>query len=173
MDEVGRTSGGRGSLPVARIVRAGPDAAGALTRIAFAAKRHWGYPERWIERWTAGLTIAPDFVRNNEVYAAIAGDETVGFYALVGEAPEVELEHLWVLPQSMGSGVGRALFGHALRTAAAAGAEAVRIEADPHAEGFYKRMGARRVGEEVYELDGARRVLPLLVAEPPDRERPD
>jgi hypothetical protein len=34
------------------------------------------------------------------------------------------------------------------------GAAAVRIEADPHAEGFSERIGARRVDEEVYELDG-------------------
>ena len=72
----------------------------------------------------------------------------------------------------MGTGVGRALFDHAMKTAAAAGAAAVKIEADPHAEGFYERMGARRIGEEVYELDGQRRVLPLLIAEPPDLERP-
>ncbi len=172
MDEVGSASGGRGSPPLVEIVRAGPDDARILTRIAFAAKRHWGYPERWIEHWTDGLTVAPEFVRNNEVYAAVEDERAVGFYALVGEAPEVELEHLWVLPESMGAGVGRALFDHALKTAAAAGAAAVKIEADPHAEGFYKRMGARRVGEEVYELDGRGRVLPLLVAQTPNRERP-
>jgi ribosomal protein S18 acetylase RimI-like enzyme len=155
------------------VVRASPDDAESLSRVAFAAKRHWGYPERWILQWTDGLTIAPEFVRDNEVYAAADGEKIVGFYALVGEGPKVELEHLWVLPETMGAGVGRALFDHALQTAAVAGAAAVKIEADPHAEGFYKRMGARRVGEEVYELDGQRRALPLLVVELPDRERPD
>jgi len=39
------------------------------------------------------------------------------------------------------------------------------IEADPNAEGFYRRMGARRVGEIVYALDGRERVLPLLTVE--------
>ena len=155
------------------VVRAIPEDAESLTRVAFAAKRHWGYPERWILRWTESLTIAPEFVRDNEVYVATDGERIVGFYALVGEAPQVELEHLWVLPEIMGTGVGRALFDHAMKTAAAAGVADVRIEADPHAEGFYEHMGARRVGEEVYELDGQSRVLPLLVAELPDRERPD
>jgi hypothetical protein len=36
------------------------------------------------------------------------------------------------------------------------------IEADPNAEGFYLRMGARRTGEVVYQLDGRERVLPLM-----------
>ena len=44
-------------------------------------------------------------------------------------------------------------------------AEVLEIEADPNAEGFYRRMGARRVGEIVYELDGRERVLPLLAVE--------
>ena len=38
----------------------------------------------------------------------------------------------------------------------------MEIEADPNAEGFYRRMGARRVDEIVYEIDGRERVLPLL-----------
>jgi hypothetical protein len=34
-----------------QIVRAKPEDAAALTQIAHAAKRHWDYPERWIEAW--------------------------------------------------------------------------------------------------------------------------
>jgi ribosomal protein S18 acetylase RimI-like enzyme len=144
------------------IRRAVPEDAGALSRIAFAAKGHWGYPGRWMERWREGLTIVPEFVEGNEVHAAIVRGQPAGFYALVGEGPRIELEHLWVLPEHMGAGVGRALFEHALERAAALGVETVRIEADPNAEGFYRRMGARRVGEISYELDGRKRVLPLL-----------
>jgi GNAT superfamily N-acetyltransferase len=142
--------------------RAEPDDAETLTRIAFAAKGYWGYPDRWMARWREGLTITPEFVRHNEVHAAVVAGEPVGFYALVGEGRRLELEHLWVLPERIGTGLGRDLFEHALRTAASLGAGEIRIEADPNAEGFYRRMGARRFGEEVYELDGRRRSLPLL-----------
>jgi GNAT superfamily N-acetyltransferase len=65
----------------------------------------------------------------------------------------------------MDLGLGRALFDHAVRRAAGLGAEVLAIEADPSAEGFYRRMGARRVGEIVYNLDGRERVLPLLAVE--------
>jgi hypothetical protein len=41
----------------------------------------------------------------------------------------------------------------------------VRIEGDPNAEGFYRRMGVRRVGEINYPMDGQKRTLPLLVME--------
>jgi GNAT superfamily N-acetyltransferase len=147
------------------ILRPRPGDAKVLTGISFAAKRYWGYPERWMERWRESLTITPDFIRRNEVYAAVVEGKPVGFYALVGEGREIELEHLWVTPEHIGAGVGRALFEHAVRRAAALGTRVVRIEADPNAEGFYRRMGANRVGEINYSIDGQRRMLPLLAVE--------
>ena len=145
--------------------RALPGDADALTRVAFAAKRYWGYPERWISHWSESLTITPEFVRDNEVYAAVSGGEPFGFYALAGTGHELELEHLWVSPAWIGSGAGRLLFEHAMDRAASRGANRMEIEADPNAEGFYLRMGARRAGENVYEIEGQRRVLPRMVVE--------
>ena len=149
----------------AEIRRAAPRDAEALSRIAFAAKGHWGYPEHWMERWRECLTITPEFVGRNEVHVATVEGEPAGFYALVGDGPKIELEHLWVLPERMGTGMGRALFDHATGRAAALGAEVLGIEADPNAEGFYGHMGATRIGEIVYELEGRERVLPLLAVE--------
>ena len=142
-----------------------PGDAEVLTRIAFAAKRYWGYPERWIRHWSESLTITPEFVRDNEVYAAISGGESFGFYALTGTGCELELEHLWVLPAWIGSGTGRLLFEHAMDRAASRGANLVEIEADPNAEGFYLRMGARHVGENVYDIEGHRRALPRMLVD--------
>jgi GNAT superfamily N-acetyltransferase len=153
------------------IRRASPGDADHLTRIAFAAKRYWGYPERWIEQWSESLTITPDVVRRNEVYAAVVEGEMVGFYALVGEGREIGLEHLWVLPEFIGTGVGRALFDHAVRRAVSMNAEVLSIESDPNAEGFYRRMGARRVGEISYPIDGQKRTLPLLIVEARNRSQ--
>jgi len=144
--------------------RALPEDAEDLTRIAFAAKRYWGYPERWISHWSETLTITAEFVRDNEVYAAVSGGVPFGFYALAGTGHELELEHLWVTPAWIGSGAGRVLFEHAMVRAASRGAKHVEIEADPNAEGFYLRMGARRIGENVYDIEGQRRTLPLLKA---------
>ena len=145
--------------------RAGPGDAGALGRIAFAAKGHWGYPRRWMELWRPGLEVSPGFVRDSEVYVAVSGGEPVGFYSLVGGGRGLDLEHLWVLPAWIGTGLGRKLFEHAMRRAQELGARTVTIESDPNAEGFYRRMGARRAGENVYELEGRERALPVMVVE--------
>jgi len=109
--------------------------------------------------------MTPEFVKDNGVYAALSGGEPFASYALTGSGDVLELEHLCVLPGWIGSGVGCWLFEHAMREAALRGARAVGIEADPNAEGFYLRMGARRVGENVYEIEGQKRTLPLLSVE--------
>jgi GNAT superfamily N-acetyltransferase len=141
-----------------------------LTEIAHAAKRHWGYPEHWIVLWREALTITPGFVSANEVYVAKQGVETVGFYALLIGAGRAVLEHMWVDPGCIGSGVGRRLFDHAVRTASSFGVAEIEIESDPNAEGFYRRMGARRTGEALSVLEGQPRALPLLVLELPTLE---
>jgi hypothetical protein len=41
----------------------------------------------------------------------------------------------------------------------------MEIESDPNAEGFYQRLGGRRVGINIAELDGQRRELPVLAYE--------
>lgn len=147
------------------IVRAKPEAAPVLTGIAFAAKRHWGYPERWIESWCDVLTMQPEFIAANLAYSAVEHDRALGFYVLTTENDGVHLDHLWIAPPAMGRGIGRALFEHAIEEARRLGFHAVKIEADPNAEGFYRRMGARRVGTNVTEIEGERRELPLLIYE--------
>jgi GNAT superfamily N-acetyltransferase len=142
------------------IRRARPAEAPALTRIAHAAKRHWRYPEDWIALWRDALTVTPWYVERRPVYCAEAGGALAGFYALVGAAPSPELDHCWVLPPYIGRGIGAQLLAHAAATARAAGATTLRIAADPFAEGFYRRMGARPVGTAPSTPRG--RTLPLL-----------
>ena len=131
-----------------------------LTAIAHAAKRHWGYHEELISLWQADLTVSPQFIVDCPVFCAVRDSEIVGFYALSRQGEAFELEHLWVDPQHMGTGVGALLFEHAVRTVRSMGGSVLNLASDPHAEGFYRRMGAIRVGEVASRPEG--RTLPLL-----------
>jgi GNAT superfamily N-acetyltransferase len=146
-----------------QIVRAKPQDADALTEIAHAAKRHWGYPERWIQSWRDTLTMRPEFIATNVTYCAVEDSRAVGFYLLTNESDGLHLDHLWISPHAMGRRIGRALFEHALEQTKGLGHRTLKIEADPNAEGFYARMGARRVGVTVTNIDDQRRELPLLL----------
>ena len=130
----------------ARMPRGCREDAARLTEIAFAAKRHWGYPDRWMESWRDLLTVTPEFIAGHETFAAVIHGQVVGFYALGQRDGKLDLLHLWVLPDWMGRGVGRSLFNHALERTRELGFRQLEIESDPNAEGFYRRLGARRVG---------------------------
>jgi GNAT superfamily N-acetyltransferase len=145
-----------------KIVRGRPETADELTEIAHAAKRHWGYPERWIQSWRETLTIRPDFIAGNVTFCAVEDSRTIGFYILTAESDGLHLDHLWVLPLAMRRGVGRALFNHAIDQAKRLGHTTILIESDPNAEGFYQRMGAERIGVHRGSDEGNPRELPLL-----------
>jgi len=145
-----------------QIRRARPDEAEVLTELAHAAKRYWGYPENWIEHWKEDLTITPEFIADNEMYVAMAGEKIAGCCAIVLRDSLAELEHMWIKPELIGTGVGRALFVHAKERATNLKVPALEISADPNAEGFYQRMGATRIGEIRSEIEGQPRALPRM-----------
>jgi len=142
------------------------DEAAVLTTIALEAKRYWGYPEHWIKHWEKDLTISPEFISDNHVFVAEADGEIRGFYALCVSGAKAELEHMWVTPASIGTGIGKELFLDAMERAAALDVRDVRITSDPNAAGFYKRMGATQVGETDAPVDGQPRKLPRLKINP-------
>lgn len=156
-----------------KIRKALTEDAGTLTRIAHDAKRHWGYPEHWINHWHEDLTITPGFVAANQVYVAEGEGALLGFYALVIRQEKAELDHLWVAPNHIGTGVGKELFLHAMQTAAVQSIDAVEILSDPNAAGFYRKMGAHQIDETTSEIDGQPRKLPRLTIDPGEQGNGD
>jgi GNAT superfamily N-acetyltransferase len=139
---------------------ASPADASRLTAIAHAAKRYWGYAEELMAQWDAELTLTPEFVASHPVFCAVRDGEIAGFYALSCQVNACELEHMWVEPAHIGTGVGACLFQHAVETVRSLGRPVLHIVSDPHAEGFYRRMGAHCAGQVPSRPAG--RVLPRL-----------
>jgi len=110
--------------------------------------------------------MSPEFISQNQVFVAESENEIVGFYALVAAGRHAELEHMWVAPKHIGTGVGKELFIHAMQIAAGDNISEVELSADPNAEGFYQKMGARRIGEVTSEVFGETRRLPRLTIDP-------
>jgi GNAT superfamily N-acetyltransferase len=144
------------------ILQATPDQAGILTTITFASKRHWSYPEKWIQIWSPLLTITPEYILENETWVAVQNEKCVGYYSLKKDGESLWLDNLWVLPDFMGQGIGRGLFHHVLERSRVLCATALKIEADPNAQSFYEKMGAWKVGERYTEVDCHPRVLPIM-----------
>ena len=127
-----------------------PEEQRELTRLCVRATMHSGYDEEFIDRSMPSLTItlpeiSGDFVRvvQDDLY------EVVGVVCVMPTALQgIALLHgLFVDPARWKRGIGRILSGAAVARAKGMKAGAIMIYANPSAEGFYKRMGAIRIGE--------------------------
>lgn len=145
-----------------QIVHASGQHANDLTQISISAKRHWKYPEVWIQLWIPSMTITEEYIEIHETWIAMIKDGPVAYYSFNENEDGFWLDNLWVLPEYMGQGIGKTLFEHALERCKAMGVSTLKIEADPNAESFYERMGARKVSEHTTEIQGEPRVLPVM-----------
>ena len=144
------------------IRRADGSAASELTAVAFAAKRHWGYPEAWIDLWADELTVDREYVEENWVFLAKSGARTLGWCAVSEERGEYWLDYCWVLPEATNRGIGRALVLQAFSLATELNSRSLKVIADPNAEAFYAKLGFRRIGDHPSVPSGRR--LPILEA---------
>ena len=121
-----------------------------LTELAMRSKAHWGYSAEFMASCRAELTVAPENVANDVLSYFVAEEEgrRLGFCALERVSlVEFELEALFVEPEQMGRGIGRALMAHVVHFAREHGAQSILIQGDPNAAGFYESSGAIHVGE--------------------------
>jgi GNAT superfamily N-acetyltransferase len=138
--------------------------AASLTGIAFAGKAYWGYPAEWLELWRPDLVVTPHYIRTEPVRVAECYGAIVGFTGLSTSDHGRQIEHLWLQPDYIGHGLGRRLFDEAVRLAREEHVVELFVNSDPNAEAFYLKMGAVRIGQEVYFLPGGiRREVPRLI----------
>lgn len=138
-----------------------PEDAAALTQCARRAKAFWGYSQATLDAWEQDLTVEPDAVARGHYVVALDRGRLAGFGAIGKEAPGLALIHLWVEPEQMRRGVGRALFLDLAQRARSLGVPVLSIDADPYAAPFYEALGAVRTGS-----------CPAPIAEDPLRVRP-
>ncbi|GHF62634.1 N-acetyltransferase [Kitasatospora xanthocidica] len=142
-----------------------PDEAALLTGIALRSKAYWGYDEAFMAACREELTVDAAVIEGSFTAVAEEDGRVLGFALLSGGPPSGSLEMLFVEPGAIGRGVGRALFGHVRERATALGLRRLTIDSDPHAEPFYRAMGAVRIGSTPSaSIPG--RELPLLALEP-------
>jgi GNAT superfamily N-acetyltransferase len=80
-------------------------------------------------------------VREGRTRAAIAAGEIAGFASWLGAGDAVEIEDLFVDPDWMRRGIGRALVLDMIAIARGRGIERVEVTANPHAMAFYEKAG--------------------------------
>lgn len=126
-----------------------PQDCDALTSLALRSKAHWGYDAEFMIACRDELTVTPNLVDPQLSGVCEQGGDIAGFYLLtknMSEQRTADLRFLFVDPGHIGTGVGALLWGHMVRAARRGEIGTIGIEADPNAEGFYRRRGAVTVG---------------------------
>lgn len=146
----------------ARLRRAHPHDAEALTKLAMLSKQTWGYSDDFMTRVAEDMLVSESDISGG--YCVIAEiDGALAAYLLVRmNGEEAFLRDLFVHPDFMRRGLGRTLFEDALRFARQNGASRLTLDADPNARPFYERLGMICVGT-VASAAGNGRVLPVMV----------
>ena len=134
---------------VHRIRDARPAEAAALASLQRRSSDAW-------EEYRAQLAANPGVIgpphqaiAEGRVRVAVdASQRRLGFsVVLAPERGRVELDDLFVEPDSMGRGVGRLLVADVVSRAAAAQATCIEVTANPNVVGFYERLDFRVTGD--------------------------
>jgi N-acetylglutamate synthase-like GNAT family acetyltransferase len=136
----------------------------ALTALMRRSKAYWGYDAEFMRQSEPSFAIPEALFARGQVLVAEGNAGALLGVASLEALPkdgDFDLLHMFVDPDAVGTGTGRALFEAIAATARAAGARRLVILSDPNAVAFYERMGARRTGDAPSDAIPGRR-LPLL-----------
>jgi N-acetylglutamate synthase-like GNAT family acetyltransferase len=136
------TAVGGARPPTLTLRVARPEEASALSDLCLRSKAVWDYDEAFLDACRDELTVTPESMSASLVQVAEIDGSVVAVVQLAVNGNIAELDKLFVDPQCLRAGAGRALFAWAAATARQLGAKSLVIASDPGATDFYRRMGA-------------------------------
>ena len=127
---------------------AGADDFELLKSICIQGKGYWGHSEEWLGELATFFEVNWDYVARGWIRLICLKGRVIGFYGfeLDGEG-KPKLDHLWLLPEFIGKGIGRIVWSEVLEHARRDGFDSFILDSDPDAAGFYLKMGAVKIGE--------------------------
>jgi GNAT superfamily N-acetyltransferase len=150
--------------PAVVVRRAEPDETETINDLIRRSKAMWGYDTSFMRRAMDELALKPQEVAVQPVFVAETNGRLAGMCDLKRiDDTTVLLDRLFVDPDHVRQGVGRALWHAAVHQARRLGARRLVLEADPNAEGFYRSVGAVRYGARESAIPG--RYIPLMACD--------
>jgi GNAT superfamily N-acetyltransferase len=122
------------------------DELSGLSDLCFRSKAVWGYDEKFMEACRSELSFEPGDLELTPIAVAELDGKPIGVAQLRVANDGADLLKLFVEPNALRSGTGKALLAWATDVARKLGATRLTIEADPDAAPFYRKMGAYDVG---------------------------
>ncbi len=119
----------------------------AINQVLRLSKGYWGYDEIFMDAFMEQFALNEKYLQDNTVYVMQKNEDIVGFFSFVfHEDDSLELDLFFISPEYIGKGYGRQLWKSCCSIACELGVEAFILWADPNAEGFYTKMGCKKIG---------------------------
>jgi GNAT superfamily N-acetyltransferase len=135
-----------------------------MNELALASKASWGYSHKQLEAWRQDIETSPETIERWPTVVAEEDLEIRGFAQLNPDQDPWDLVSLWLDPQHMRRGLGRAILKQVTGIAATAKQTHITIDADPNALAFYVACGAVVVGHQAAPIPGCpQRTRPQLL----------
>ncbi len=143
------------------IVEADVNDAEEITSLTKISKAFWGYDDKQIKKWEKDLTITKDYIIENKVYKITCGNDIKGYYSYIEKEDKVvELDNIFLHPDSIGKGYGSVLMNDFLKKMKKSHFEKIQLYAEPKAEKFYIKFGFKTVSR--IKSDIPNRFLPVM-----------
>lgn len=114
-----------------------------LSQTAYRSKMIWAYSAEQMDLWIEELTLTAVYIQRNYTFKMYDAEQFVGFLTVIKKGSILEIDHLWLLPGNLLKGYGKEAFRFICKLAAELGCERMQLYAEPHAKGFYERMGGK------------------------------
>ena len=119
-----------------------------LNEIIKASKSYWGYDVDFMKKFMEKFALTSDYIGQKNTYVASLETNNVGLYSFSrNKDNQLELDNFFLHPDYIGQGVGKIMWDHCVKSAKSYKDRFFLLWSDPHAEGFYFKMGCEKIGE--------------------------
>lgn len=137
------------------------DESNELNRIAIESESYWGYDSEFMDKFKVIYQVTEDFIKKNPTFILCENNRIIGFYSLLINHEENEIEYFYIEPQCIGKGYGKKMWNHLVSYCKGIDIKDITLVTSPQAKEFYEKMGAIQI-DEVESLLRKGRKIPKL-----------
>ncbi|SCZ02327.1 Acetyltransferase (GNAT) domain-containing protein [Alkaliphilus peptidifermentans DSM 18978] len=128
--------------------RAKPNESDVLNFIAFESESIWGEDESYMDLFSQEYKVTKNMIENDYVYVMEDDKGIIGFFAILKKDNETsELELFYIKKSFIGKGYGTLLWTNMISICKEKGIRKIGLVGSSDVANFYKKLGAKEIGE--------------------------
>lgn len=119
-----------------------------LNSIMEQSKGYWGYDDDFMKKFMGRFGLNAGYISQKNTFVAASNNVDLGWYSFSRlEDGQLELDNFFLHPDYIGKRLGKMMWDQCIMSARNYTVPSFILWSDPHAEGFYEKMGCIKIGE--------------------------